>query len=100
MANFEPSIITKDFGTGSSSFFRMSRLILQTRTFVPILRRSFLERLSSDLAGKSLVRLSSTSTCIACGKTRTHRYKEKSAVMKTGMSWSSTRGYSDLVGKF
>ena len=74
--------------------------MLQTRTFVPILRRSFLERFSSDLAGKSLVRLSSTSTCIACGKTRTHRYKETAAVTKAGISWYSTRGNRDLVGGF
>lgn len=62
----------------------MSRAVQQTRTVVPLLRKSFVRRLSSDSAGNSLVRATLTSACVAC-----QRFK-MSVNTKSQMSWYST----------
>lgn len=78
----------------------MNRLTLQTRAIAPLLRTPFLGRLSCDLPGKSLVHLASTSTCVACSKSWSRRYKKSTCtviIMKTPVSLCSTLGKSELV---
>lgn len=77
----------------------MNRLTLQTRAIAPLLRTPFLGRLSCDLPGKSLVHLASTSTCVACSKSWSRRYKKSTRtviIMKTPVSLCSTLGKSEL----
>lgn len=68
----------------------MSRSVLQTRTIIPLLRTSLLGRLSSDLAGRSLICSAPISTCVVCGNSWFERYK-RSSVTKTQISWFSTK---------